>query len=102
MRKKKPKRKIKLIHIFLSFIFIYVAVIYYNQSKMLKELEAKKVDNIVQIDKLKDEIKDLNSQIENSNSLEFIERIAREDLGMVKPREIIYIDKDKKKSSIFK
>jgi cell division protein DivIC len=102
MGKKKRKKKVKLIHIFLSFLFLYIAIIYYNQNSMLKELEAKKEQNIVEIDKLKDEIEDLNSQIENSNSLEFIERIARDDLGMVKPREIIYIDKNKKKGSIFK
>lgn len=100
--KKKKRKKIKLIHVFLSLLFIYVAIIYYNQNMMLKELEVKKEQNLVEINKLKDEIQDLNTQIESSDSLEFIERIARDDLGMVKPREIIYIDKNKKKSSAFK
>lgn len=102
MAKKKPRKKLKLIHVFLSFLFIYVAVVFFNQSKMLNELEAKKQQNISEVDKLKVEIEDLTHQVDNSNTLEFIERIAREDLGMVKPREIIYIDKNKKKSSAFK
>ncbi len=99
--KKRLRKKIKLIHILLPSLFIYVAIIYYNQNKMLEELQFKKEQNISEVNQLNDEIEDLTDQIENSNSLEFIERIAREDLGMVKPREIIYIDKNKKNGSIF-
>lgn len=102
MVKKKRKKKLKLIHVFLSFLVIYVATVLYNQSKMLDELEAKKQENISEINQLKVEIEDLTQQVETSDTLEFIERIAREDFGMVKPREIIYIDKNKKKSSAFK
>ena len=57
---------------------------------------------ILESHQLSREIKELNIQIENSDSLEFIEKIAREDLEMVKPREIIYIDKEKKDKSVFK
>lgn len=102
MKKKKRKKKIKLIHIVLLFLFIYVGIIYYNQHKLLNELEAKRVERLSEVEKLKSEIEGLHYQIENSDSLEFVERIAREDLGMVKPREIIYIDKNKKNKSIFK
>lgn len=102
MKKKTRKRKIKFIHVFLSFLFIYVSLIYYNQNKMLDELQAKKAENQEAIHILANEIEDLEYQIENSDSLEFIERIARDDLGMVKPRELIYIDKNKKKGSLFK
>ena len=69
---------------------------------MLKELEAKKDQKLNEIKSLEFEIEDLNLQIENGASLEFVERIARDDLGMVKPREIIYIDKNKAKKSAFK
>lgn len=100
--KKKRKKKIKLIHIVLLFLFIYVSLIYYNQYKLLDELEAKREEKLSEVENLKSEIEELHYQIENSDSLEFVERIAREDLGMVKPREIIYIDKNKKNKSIFK
>lgn len=100
--KKRQKKKIKLIHILLPSLCIYVAIIYYNQNKMLEELRFKKEQNIAEVNQLNDEIEDLTYQIQNSNSLEFIERIAREDLGMVKAREIIYIDKNKKNTSLFK
>ena len=45
-------------------------------------------------------IEDINSQIEKSGSLEFVERVARDELGMVKPREIIYIDKSNPANSL--
>lgn len=102
MKKKTGKRRIRLIHVFLSCLFIYVGIIYYNQNQMLKELEAKKDQKLNEIKSLELEIEDLNLQIENGASLEFVERIARDDLGMVKPREIIYIDKNKAKKSAFK
>ena len=36
-----------------------------------------------------------------SGTLEFIEKVAREELGMVKPREIIYIDVNKPRDPLF-
>lgn len=104
MRKKKRRKKksFKIRHALLLFLFIYVALIYYKQNKMLNELEAKEEQKQVEIHQLKSEIKELDFQISNSDSLEFIEKIAREDLEMVKPREIIYIDKEKKDKSVFK
>lgn len=102
MKKKRKKRKFKFRHALILFLVIYIALIYYNQSKMLSELQAKKQVEIKEIEELESEIKELNREISNSDSLEFIEKIAREDLGMVKPREIIYIDKGKEKESVFK
>ncbi len=102
MAKKKRKKKLKLIHVLLSFLFIYVSTVFFNQNRMLDELEAKKQENISEINQLKLTIEDLNRQVESSHTLEFVEKIAREDFGMVKPREIIYIDKNKEKSSAFK
>lgn len=41
------------------------------------------------------EIKATGQMIRNSDDLAFAEKVAREDLGMVKPREVIYIDKQR-------
>lgn len=101
-KKRKKKNRFKIRHALLIFLFIYVALIYYKQNKMLNELQAKEEQKRLEIHQLNSEIKELNIQIENSDSLEFIEKIAREDLEMVKPREIIYIDKEKKDKSVFK
>lgn len=67
----------------------------------MKDLQVKKEMNLNQISVLEKEIDSLNKEIENSGTLEFIEKIAREELGMVKPREIIYVDRNKSDEDIF-
>lgn len=64
----------------------------------MKKLEAKQSEVQKQVQTLEKEIDVLNKEIEDSDSLQFVEKVARDDLGMVKPREIIYIDKNKKKN----
>ncbi|MGI5949248.1 FtsB family cell division protein [Peptoniphilus sp.] len=49
------------------------------------------------ISELDKDIKNYNSEIENASTSDYIEKVAREDLGMVKPREIIYVDKSMEK-----
>lgn len=101
MEKKKRKRKFRLIHGVFLFIFLYTTLIYYNQHKLLKELETKRDKDVREVKNINNEIKNLELEIQNSSSLEFIEKVAREELGMVKPREIIYVDKNKKTKSSF-
>lgn len=55
-------------------------------------------ENKKEISNLKLEIDNLNSELENSSSADFVEKVAREELGMVKPREVIYVDKNKEKT----
>ncbi|MFA5576401.1 MAG: septum formation initiator family protein [Tissierellaceae bacterium] len=99
MRKK--RRRFKLGHLLFSLILLYVGVIFWNQSKLARELNIKKNKITSETEILKEEIQELNEEIEISDTLKFVEKIAREDLGMVKPREIIYIDKNKKKNPFF-
>ncbi len=67
----------------------------------MKELAAKKTNIETEITDLSKDIDILSKEIEKSGTLEFVEKVAREDLGMVKPREIIYIDKSKKNYNLF-
>ncbi len=96
MRKRK-KRRFKLIHMMTLFAILYLVVTFWNQKKLMNELQTKKQENISANEELKREIKGLEEQIEDSQTLQFVERVAREELGMLKPREIIVIDKKKKK-----
>lgn len=72
--------------------FIYFAVTIYNQQKMLDSYKS----NIASVeDEIKEEEEHKQSLIslkENANSLEYIEKIAREKLNMYKPNEKVYID----------
>lgn len=98
MNKKRKKRRLKLWNMMVWFLFIYVGLILWNQRNLKMKLESKKQDIMGEVQTLENQIEGLNKEIENSDSLQFVEKVARDDLGMVKPREIIYIDKNKKKN----
>ncbi len=97
-KKKKRRRSFRLIHMMICFLVIYITLIFWNQKNLMKDLEAKKEYNLEEIKSLEKEIEKLNEEIESSDTLQFVEKVARDDLGMVKPREIMYIDKNKKKN----
>lgn len=104
MKSRKPKKRkkgLRLIHMVLVFMFIYVVVIFNHQRLLMKDLNYKKAMKQEEMDLLQQQIDELNEEIQKSGTLEFIEKVAREELGMVKPREIIYIDKNREKSSSF-
>jgi len=65
----------------------------------MKELKETKLKEEQEVTELEKEIEQLQEQIEKRGSLEFIEKVAREELNLVKPREIIYIDINKQKDN---
>ncbi len=100
-RRKKKTKGIRLIHLVLIFLLVYVAIVFTHQSKLSRDLNAKKSKNLAEIETLEKEIGELNEEIEMSGTLEFVEKVARDELGMVKPREIVYIDKNKPENPLF-
>ncbi len=103
--KRKTKRRFRLGRLVLIGLVIYLSAIFIHQNTLMNGLKDKKLKTQVEIKDLERHIRDLTLEIENSDSLEFVEKVARNDLGMVKPREIIYIDKNKIKNpfvTIFK
>lgn len=101
MERKKKKRRFRLFHLICIFLLFYVSIVFIHQQKLMKSLEAKKTENMLEVKDLEKEIKQLEKEIENSDSLEFVEKVARDELGMVKPKEIIYVDKNKTKNPFF-
>ncbi len=78
--------------IVLLAIFIYLSYIAVNQQKLLyaKSLELDRIE-----DKIDEETKlneELTKEKEMIQSDEYIEKIAREKLGMVKKNERVYVD----------
>ena len=92
MKKQKKKKGFRLIHLAIIFVLIYVTVVFNRQRIMMNDLNDQKFNAESEIIQLEEEIKSLRKEMENSDSLEFVERVARDELGMIKPREIIYID----------
>jgi cell division protein FtsL len=73
-------------------IFIYLSYIFINQQRLLyaKNIELSKIENkIAEEEKLNEE---LNKEKEMIQSDEYMEKIAREKLGMVKKDERVYVD----------
>lgn len=96
--KKKRKRKgFRLKHLIILFLALMIGKTFISQSIMFRDLIEKKEKEEAEVAQLEREIQQLNQEIQDKDSLEFVERVAREDLRMVKPREIIYIDRNKDK-----
>lgn len=91
MRKKK-KRRINLLHIILVCILLYAGGTFAYCKIQINKLKEEK--NIMQqkLEALEDERKALEYEYEHSNDIKYVERVAREELKMVKRNEIIYID----------
>lgn len=73
-------------------IFLYLSYVAVGQQKLLnaKSLEMSKIEN-----KIKEETKaneELKNEKEIINSDEYIEKVAREKLGMVKEDERVFVD----------
>lgn len=95
-RKKKNKKKgFRIHHLFILMMIIYTTITFFNQQNMQKELTLQKNKLEEEIAELDNEITNLDAQIKESGTLSFVEKVAREEYGLVKPREIIYIDKNK-------
>nr|WP_202710121.1 septum formation initiator family protein [Sporosalibacterium faouarense] len=94
---RKKRKKIRIRYIFFLIIFIYGISSFFNQQGMLNELDNKKAIKEKEVRKLTQEIEELEDKIKYSNTPEYVEKIARDELGMVKPWEVIFIDKNKNK-----
>ena len=82
------------INIYLILIVLLLIYSLFSGAKALADRNEKLrliTENESVINELNTSISELEEQIANSKSDEFIEKVAREDLGMVKPREIIYV-----------
>ncbi len=92
---KKAKKKINIIHMcFVCFAIYFVYTVFQQQ------LQINKYNS--QIEMYESEIGSKNSLVEyynnqknNINSDEYIEQVARETLGYVKPYEKVFIDANK-------
>lgn len=100
-KKSKKRKKLKIHHFIILFFLLYISLIAINQNKLKKDLSVKELQVKEDIAILEEEIEELDSEIAKKGSMEFLENVAREELGMVKPNEIVYIDKDKFKNSVF-
>ncbi|SDY57361.1 Cell division protein FtsB [Proteiniborus ethanoligenes] len=102
MKEKKRRKGLKIRHILVCIMVIYVGTTFINQQKLIVALNKEKIEKQNEIDRLNSEIKDIEEKLEYTDSLEYIEKMAREELKMVMPDEIIFIDKNRNKDKPIK
>ena len=73
-------------------VAIYISIILFNQQKTLNEYTADSVYINNQIKEAEQYSQNLTNQKEQVDSLEFIEKTAREKLDMYYPYETVYVD----------
>lgn len=99
MKGKRKKKGLKLVHVIIIFLVIYVGFTFWNQNKLMSNLQIKKDQLAKELEALNKDIENLTEEIETSDSLQFVEKVARDELRMVKPREIMIIDTNKNKKA---
>jgi len=92
-------RKKKRIGIILILVLgVWLGKTFTSQAMMRRDLAEERKLEEKKIASLERDIRNLEKEIESKDSLGFVEKVAREDFKMVKPREIIYIDKNRNKN----
>lgn len=102
MGKSKGIRKFKLFHIIILGLVIYFFSIFIKQQIMINDLKEKKAFKEEEIRQLQNEIDKIAEKVQYNHSLEYVEKIARDELGMVKSGEIIFIDANQSKNKFIK
>lgn len=88
---KKSKKIYK--RLLLIVAILYVAITLVNQQKVLNTYKQNQQELSKEIKKEEEYKQELAQTKENVNSLDYIEQVAREKLGMYLPNERVYEDK---------
>jgi len=86
------KRKLRLKNIFMIAFIVYAAITIVNQQLTIYDLRKAEQNEISKIEAVRNDNDRLMEMINNATSIEYIEKMAREQLGLVKPGEKVYID----------
>lgn len=87
MKKKKLLKRLIILLIAIYFIFTLI-----NQQKTLNQYSRNSEELNTQIAEAEEEKEELTKQKDNVDSLEFIEKTARDMLDMYYPNERVYIN----------
>jgi cell division protein FtsL len=95
----KPKKKMSRSNfwytVFMSVLFVFFVIIMYYQyrNRIRTSVQMEYINNQIEAQQAINDA--LNKEMNFKDTPEYIEKIAREKLGMVKPNEIVYIDENK-------
>ena len=92
MKKNSKKRRFNFKNMCIMCFVIYAVYALTNQQIMIYKLSKVKEQKIQEVNNVVQDNEKLKQMIKTSNSDAYIERMAREQLGLVKPGEKVYID----------
>jgi cell division protein DivIC len=93
----KVKRRKKKKIVFWLLILFFFGIFFIREQFMLRQLSEVKKHNQEQLKLVTEQNVQLRNQIKLTKRSDYIENLAREKLGLIKPGEILFIDKDKKR-----
>lgn len=95
------KKRVRLNRAFILVLIIMLAslAVVYGQRRKIKELNASYNEQLESQKRLKERVDALQAEIKQANTLDYIEKKAREELGMIKQNEKIYLEENNKKEA---
>lgn len=93
--RKVKKNRVQLSHIVAIAFIMYFAYTFFDQQLKINRYNSQIEMYNQEIEAKQNLVEYYNTQNENITSDEYIESVARERLGLVKPYETIYIDANK-------
>lgn len=94
-KNKKRRYRVDYMRIGLIICFVYFSVTFVKQQFQINEFNVKIESKNQDITNAYAKIEELNEKEANAADPAFIEKVAREELGLVKPHERIFIDVSK-------
>lgn len=91
-RVKKKKKNVSIVHIMTILFITYFGFTFFNQQLKLNKYNSQIEMYEKEIESKQNLIEYYKSRKENITTDEYIESVAREKLGLVKPYEKVYID----------
>lgn len=98
MRQRKPKpggRQLNLFSVIVLAMFAYFIYVCVGQQLELNAINQEKAAHQNRLNQLMQTKAELKDERDRLNTPAYIEKIAREELGLVKPGEVPYIPSDK-------
>lgn len=92
---KKRKKSLNMIHVISIAFIIYFAITFFDQQLKLNKYNSQIEMYTKEIEAKQNLVEYYNNKNENIASDEYIESVAREKLGLVKPYETVYVDSNK-------
>lgn len=91
MMRSRPKHRIKWFRLLLMGIFAYFIYVSVGQQGEFRAITQETEATKVQLDQAAKLNQSLKEERDRLNTPEYVEKLAREELGLVKPGEVPYI-----------